>query len=738
MNNVFSLDATVAEIFTVLEKFKNKVAFLVDDKGVLVGSLTDGDLRRFILNTGEIDSQTPARELMNNHVYCIDESSIDKLPVNGLLEKYSEIPVVDLNRHILRILSNERTYFSLGDTWSTDSGEPFLIAEIGNNHQGDLQTAFELIKSAKVSGADCAKFQMRTMSSLYRKSTKSNDLGAEYTLDLLSKFQLSDEELYKCFDYCRELGMMPLCTPWDLESLNKLENYGMEGYKVASADFTNYELLDALVQTGKPLIISTGMSTELECIQTVEFLHKRTSNFILLHCNSTYPTPFKDVNLKYLKTLRKISKSPVGYSGHERGIAVAIAAAALGAVVIEKHFTFDKDQEGNDHKVSLLPSEFKQMVKGIKEISASLGTNIERTLTQGELINRENLAKSIIAKRDIKRGEIFKEDMFVFRSPGQGLQPNRLFELIGKQAQREIEEGDFLFQSDVDEKKAVFNNFNFDRAFGVPVRYGDYLKMKSMSNINFVEFHLSYQDLDLTNPINGQNDFGYSVHAPELFADDHLLDLACLNDEYRIKSISNLQRTIETARNLRKHFNQILDPILIVNVGGWSQNGFLRKNEIQEKTEILKRSLAEIDFTGVELSIQTMPPYPWHFGGQQYHNLFVDPEFIDKFCSETGLKICLDVSHSMMTCNYLKIDFMKEYYPKIVKHVNYMHIVDAKDVDGEGVQIGSGDVPFEELCYSLNKDLPNVTFVPEVWQGHKDLGKGFWEALSFLSSMGLK
>lgn len=738
MNNVFNINATISEIFTVLEKFKNKVAFIVDDYGVLNGSLTDGDLRRFILKTGEIDSQTPARKLMNSDVYCIDESSIDKLPINGLLEKYGEIPVVDVNRHITRILSNERTYFSLGATWSTDSGDPFVIAEIGNNHQGDLQTAFELIKSAKESGADCAKFQMRTMYSLYRETTKSNDLGAEYTLDLLSKFQLSDEELYKCFDYCRELGMMPLCTPWDLESLNKLENYGMQGYKVASADFTNYELLDALAQTGKPLIISTGMSTELECIQTVEFLHKRTSNFILLHCNSTYPTPFKDVNLKYLKTLRKISKSPVGYSGHERGIAVAIAAAALGAVVIEKHFTFDKDQEGNDHKVSLLPGEFKQMVQGIKEISASLGTNIERNLTQGELINRENLAKSIIAKRHINPGETFKEDMFVFRSPGQGLQPNRLFELLGKHAQREIEEGDFLFQSDIDEKKATFNRFNFNRPFGVPVRYGDYLKMKSMSNINFVEFHLSYKDLDLNNPIEGYHDFGYSVHAPELFADDHLLDLASLDDEYRKKSISNLQRTIETARELRKHFNQKADPILIVNVGGWSQKGFLKKKEIQKKTEILKRSLSEIDFTGVKLSVQTMPPYPWHFGGQQYHNLFVDPEFIDNFCSETSHKICLDVSHSMMTCNYLKIDFMKEYYPKIKKHVNYMHIVDAKDVDGEGVQIGLGDVPFEELCNSLNKDLPNVAFVPEVWQGHKDSGAGFWDALGFLEKSGLK
>jgi len=145
-----------------------------------------------------------------------------------------------------------------------------------------------------------------------------------------------------------------------------------------------------------------------------------------------------------------------------------------------------------------------------------------------------------------------------------------------------------------------------------------------------------------------------------------------------------------------------------------------------------------IDFSGVELSIQTMPPFPWHFGGQQFHNLFVDPDFISSFCSETRLKICLDVSHSMMTCNYLDIEFMSDYYPKVKNHVNYMHIVDAKGVDGEGVQIGSGDVPFKELCVELNKNLPKVAFVPEVWQGHKDSGNGFWNALSYLGTVGLK
>ena len=738
MNNIFKQTATVSEVLGFLEKFKRKVVFLVDENSTLVGSLTDGDVRRYVLEKGELEANTTVRDAMNEGVFYIREDNFGKRAMSDLLGKYSEIPVVDSTGKIKRIACSERTYFSLGDDWSTDSGEPFVIAEIGNNHQGSLETALALIKSAKDSGADCAKFQMRTMSSLYRSSGQSNDLGAEYTLDLLSKFQLSDAQLTKCFDYCAELGMIPLCTPWDLASLEKLEAYGMKAYKVASADFTNYELLDALTRTNKPLIISTGMSSELECIETIDFLQQRTSNFILLHCNSTYPTPFKDVNLNYLETLRRISKGPVGYSGHERGTAVAIAAAALGAVVIEKHFTFDRDQEGNDHKVSLLPLEFKQMVNGIKEVCASLGTSRERTLTQGELINRENLAKSIIASRGISKGETFSKDMFVFRSPGQGLQPNRIDELIGKTAQRQIQEGEFMFQSDIDETGTATYTYEFTRPFGVPVRYGDYLAMESLANLKFVEFHLSYQDLDIANPLTGKNGFGFSVHAPELFADDHLLDLCSLDEVYLKKSIENLTRTIETAKKLGKHFTQDHNPILIVNVGGWSQKGFLNSEEKNEKECILKESLKKIDFTGVNLSIQTMPPFPWHFGGQQYHNLFVCPDFINRFCSETGFKICLDVSHSMMTCNHLGIDFMTEYYPKVKDHVNYMHIVDALGVDGEGVQIGKGDVPFVELCSALNKDLPETAFVPEVWQGHKDSGRGFWEALAFLERSGLK
>ena len=270
---------------------------------------------------------------------------------------------------------------------------------------GDVGIALKLIDAAHAAGADCAKFQMRDMSKLYSNAGDSNDmasdLGTQYTLDLLERFQLSDEELFRCFDYAASKELVPLCTPWDDTSLEKLNGWGMEGFKVASADFTNHTLISQLAATGKPLICSTGMASELEIRSGIRHLQQVGANYVLLHCNSTYPTPFKDVNLRYLERLRELADAPVGYSGHERGIEVPIAAVAMGAAVIEKHITIDRGMEGNDHKVSLLPDEFAQMMQGIRRVEESMGQGGERSISQGEMMNREVLAKSLVAACDV-------------------------------------------------------------------------------------------------------------------------------------------------------------------------------------------------------------------------------------------------------------------------------------------------------------------------------------------------
>jgi N-acetylneuraminate synthase len=379
------------------------------------------------------------------------------------------------------------------------------------------------------------------------------------------------------FDYCKERNILPLCTPWDLESLSLLENYGVSAYKVASADLTNYDLLTALAKTGKPLICSTGMSNESEIIEAVKLLKSLGTQYILLHCNSTYPAPFKDINLNYLDRLKEIGECPVGYSGHERGIYVAIAAVAKGAKVIEKHFTLDKSWEGNDHKVSLLFPEFQGMVEGIRQVEEAMGTNSERRLSQGELMNRETLAKSLVITCDLAPGEIITEEMLAVKSPGRGLQPNRKQELIGLKAKRNLKAGDFFFDSDLISETIQPRQYDFRRKWGIPVRYHDFQKLLNKTNLELLEFHLSYKDMeaDISQYFNSSYNCQLVIHSPELFAGDHILDLCSQDAAYRQQSIENLQKVIDITRELTKFFPNTTKTQIVTNVGGFTLDAFL-------------------------------------------------------------------------------------------------------------------------------------------------------------------
>lgn len=728
-----SLNSTLKKI----EKNKHKIVYVVDEKNHLLGALADGDFRRWSITQTKINLDMSIEGIYNKHFFSMNYEATKEQIEFQLKAHNRSIPLVDESYHLLAIVEKGAKFFNLAGKRISDEDPAYIIAEIGNNHQGDITLAKKLVDQALAANVDCVKFQMRSMDALYGKLSATNnadqDLGAQYTLDLLSKYQLSDSELYQVFDYCKEQNVTPLCTPWDLESLEKLENYGMPGYKVASADFTNYQLLEAIAQTGKLMICSTGMSTEDEVRSTVDFLERRKALYILLHCNSTYPTPYKDINLNYLRNLKNISGGIIGYSGHERGLAIPAAAVALGAKVIEKHLTLDKNLQGNDHKVSLLPGEFKQLVEDIRSIEASMGSSEPRGITQGELMNREVLAKSLFINCDLALGQTIERHMIDIRSPGKGLQPNRLNDLVGEDAKRELKAGDVLFSTDIHgmiEKKL---RYNFNRPYGIPVRYHDYKILTDGSQVDFIEFHLSYGDMKLS--IDKYVDFSktmqFAVHAPELFENDHLLDLASYDEDYRKRSIEEVQRVVEETRQLKEFFPSTQKPVIVLNAGGWNKTGFLDKSDVKKKYRLIEHALNSMDLDGVEIAIQTMPPFPWHFGGQSYHSLFVDADEIVEFCKRTKTKICLDISHSMMGCNYYKKDIYS-FIKKVGPHTVHLHVVDAKGVDGEGIQIGQGDVDFTRLGKLLDEYSPSVQFIPEVWQGHKNSGEGFWVALAYL------
>lgn len=619
--------------------------------------------------------------------------------------------------------------FEIGGTRS------FIIAEVGNNHNGDFERAKHMIDKSVEMGADCVKFQMRQMKEVYRSKSlnkSGEDLGTEYIIDLLNKFELTIDQQRKLFEYSKAKGILYLCTPWDTTSVDILDSFGVEAYKVASADLTNLPLLDKLASTGKPLILSTGMSTTDEVKNTVTFLNKRNVNFVLLHCNSTYPAPLHDINLKWIRGLSEIHPL-VGYSGHERGIAVSMAAVALGATVIERHFTLDRLMEGPDHAASLEFSEFSEMIKGIRDIEMALGTGLERKLSQGEMINRENLGKSLVAAVDLPKGIIIKPEHVRVLSPGQGLSPNNYERLIGIELKRDMQAEDYFFASDINDVRLKPRAYQFKHRWGIPVRYHDFQKYHSLVQPDLWEFHLSYSDMDL-NPadyLSGTYDCGFVVHAPELFKDSHLMDLATPDEEYRRYSIEQTQRVINITRALKQYFPSEKRPQIVANIGGFSMDAPFKTDKLPEYYDRFFKSLSELDTEGVEIIPQTMAPFPWHFGGQRYQNIFVQVDEIVKYCREKGIRMCYDVSHSMLTCNHFKLDFY-EFSEKIAPYVAHLHMGDAKGLNGEGLQVGEGDIDFDRLGKILNDKCPDASFIPEIWQGHKNDGEGFWYALEKL------
>lgn len=614
----------------------------------------------------------------------------------------------------------------------------FVIAEIGNNHNGSMDNAVALIDAAIAAGADCAKFQMRKLDEVYRAKSLAgvdDDLSVEYTLDLLRRFELTPQQQQELSSYCKQKGIVYLCTAWDATSVGILDSIGVEAFKVASADLSNLPLQAAMAATGKPIIVSTGMSKTEEIEASVAFLNSRAVSFALLHCQSTYPAAFHNINLRFMNRLREIHPL-VGYSGHERDIAVTIAAVALGACVVERHITLDRNMEGPDHAASLEPGEFRRLVSSIRDVEAAMGpvtTSRERPLSQGEQINRENLAKSVVAARDLLAGTVLKAEDLLVRSPGQGLSPINLPKLIGLRTARPMLADDYFFASDLESGRAAPRTYKFKRPWGVPVRYHDATSFMERCQPDMIEFHLSYQDMDRDPAayLSGTYPMDFAVHAPELFSGSRLMDLASADADYRNFSIAETQRVIDITRGLKKFFPTTKRPPIILNIGGFTMDAPLPASEKPKLYETFAKSLSQLDADGVELIPQTMAPFPWHFGGQRFQNIFIFPEESAKMCAQLGIRMCVDISHTKLASNYLGFDFLGGI-AALGPYTSHYHLGDSKGVDGEGLQIGDGEIDFAALGAVMARTAPSASFIPEIWQGHKNLGEGFWVALERL------
>ena len=325
----------------------------------------------------------------------------------------------------------------------------YIIAEAGVNHNGDINLAYQLVDAAKAAGVDCIKFQTFKSENLVSHTAQKAEYqkaatGDSSQQDMLKHLELSFDEFVSLKKYCDRKGICFLSTPFDFESIEFLNSIEMPFWKIPSGEVTNYPYLVALAKTGKPVVMSTGMCEMQEIEDAIAVLRENgTSDIKLLHCNTEYPTPYEDVNLRAMKTLRDAFGVEVGYSDHTKGIEVPIAAVAMGASVIEKHFTLDRNMEGPDHKASLEPQELKQMVDSIRHIEAALGSGDKRP-SPSEKKNMAVARKSIVAAKRIKAGDILTEENITVKRPGTGICPMRWKEVLGTRAVRDFEEDELI------------------------------------------------------------------------------------------------------------------------------------------------------------------------------------------------------------------------------------------------------------------------------------------------------
>ncbi|MBM4193114.1 MAG: TIM barrel protein [Gemmatimonadetes bacterium] len=620
----------------------------------------------------------------------------------------------------------------------------YVIAEVGLNHNGELAIAKQLVDAAVAAGADAVKFQKRRLTETYRQEIleqpRHGEQGLQYIVPLLVEFELSDADFRELHGYCRTRNIAFMCTPWDRGSVDFLESLALDAYKIGSPDMTNFPLIEHVAATRKPLLVSTGMSTEDEVRRTIAYLEELRAEYALFHCVSTYPAAPEEINLRFMQALREWSGRPVGYSGHDTGTAISLAAVAMGARLLERHITLDRSMGGPDHKASLEPAAFTEQVRAVREVERSLGT-ARRWITRGETLNRRTLGKSLVAACAIPAGTPITRAMITSKSPGLGLSPQHVGQLVGRTLNRDMRADEPFRAADIEDRKDLRSARPIDTGapWGIVARFLDLDQLEpkfAPLGMHFVEFHVSDRDLDAGAGgfVGGRKPYGLVVHAPE-YAHEQLIDLCAHDAAQRAHSVARIQATINLTRALAPQFT--LDPALfprgpkiVMHVGGMSPTP--DAYDVEAACARLLSALRELDTAGVDLLLENLPPYPWYFGGRWFGHVLCDADNTVRLCRESGLGLCFDTSHAALECARSGAS-LAAFAESVAPYVRHLHVSDGAGTSGEGLQVGEGDINFVDVLPVLV--ATGATMIPEIWMGHHENGEGFRTALEHLTDI---
>ena len=609
----------------------------------------------------------------------------------------------------------------------------YIISEIGINHNGSLDTALQLIYKSVEAGVDAVKFQKRNLQDIYSSrilnDSNSAEWNFEYLIPLLQELELSEDDYHIINTTCKTLGVDLIITPMDESSAEFISTLDIVGFKIASADMTNISLIKKCASYNLPVLISTGMWSEQDIKKCVS-QYPDNMQFALLLANSTYPAPYEDIGLEFLHTLKTLS-STVGYSGHERGTFIPIAAVALGAKIIEKHITLNRDQKGPDHKASMLPWQWKNMVKNIHALELSL-TN-KKYVNQAETLNKEAFAKSAITAHTLNVGHILTEQDISYKSPGKGIFEHEITGYIGKELRSTIPSGKYISKEDFVETTTIKNwkSFNFSKRWGVKCRFHDYETYKVLK-APVMEFHCSETDLDI-NFTEYNTDSELIIHAPEII-NRELVDICSTDEQVVQRSLDIIQKSIDKTIEIAKYWPKA-KPKMVVHLGGMSLDKLpttkYGDDKLSNSYKMITRAIhnfkrLKYDKDKIDIIPENLPPRPWYLGGEWHQYGFAPYADMIRFCKEADVKMTYDICHAMLQCNLDNIS-LTEYTNQVMPYVSHMHISDATGLNGEGIQMFEGEIDFEHVFNAAS--IYDFSWVTEIWSGHLHNGSGTYKAM---------
>lgn len=605
---------------------------------------------------------------------------------------------------------------------ANDIQTPYIIAELGINHDGSIATAESLIRSAAESGVHAVKFQYRNLDSSH--TDHSREIGDELLSTEIKKNYISPEGILQLVRYARTLGIecgISFFCEGDIADFSPSLSV-FDFFKVPSAELANISLIKTLLNTHKPVYLSTGCHSEKTITTSLEALPKH--GWTPLHCVSNYPTRLENARLGYIKHLQKRWDRPVGFSSHDKNWETCLLALQLGATVIERHITLDKNSDGLDHSSSSTPEEFATLCNFARHFEHITRGNGPRIPNQGERLNQQNLGRSYYAVRDINAGQTLGRNDLVYRSPAIGIATNEIDHYLGQTAKHSLKSGlpitPGLFRVQTSLPGTVID-FARQNQIAIPVRIHDLDAFQTLFPIGAFEFHLSYKEvlseIDISKiDVNNR----YSVHLPDYTSSTSLMDPFSPNEAQRNTSLDILDRTCNFARKLQDKCGYSV-PI----VGSFSQVHQSLPQFYDDHTRLLEK----YSEAGIKIFLQWLPPIAWYFGGSVDLNAMNNEIDVEHILAR-DLPICLDVCHLIMCQNHFSLS-AKGIMSKLSSNIGHIHIADAAGTDGEGLMFGDGEPGnMEVINYAFDFDCMKVI---EVWQGHLDQGAGFRTALLKLS-----